>query len=106
MEHYIDKDTLVAEINRRIAFFSDINNKQVIDSNLDCAIAFAGLRDFLDTLDVKEVDLENEIKKIQRKYKTIEEYEGYPCTMYANDIEWIAKNFFELGLSVSNKARK
>jgi hypothetical protein len=44
------------------------------------------------------VDLKKEIKEVQRKYKTIEEYEGYPCTMYANDIEWIAKYFFELGL--------
>ena len=49
-------------------------------------------------LEVKEVDLDLEIKKAQRKYKTIEEYEGYPCTMYANNIECIAKHFFELGL--------
>jgi hypothetical protein len=43
-------------------------------------------------------DLEEEIKEVQRDYKTIEEYEGYPCTMYANGIEWIARHFFELGL--------
>lgn len=54
MKQYIDKAAIVAEINRRIAFFSDINDKQAIDS-LDCAIAFAGLRDFLDTIEVKEV---------------------------------------------------
>ena len=53
----IDKAAVVAEINRRIAFFSDINDKQAIN-NLDCAIAFAGLRDFLDTLEVKEVQEE------------------------------------------------
>ena len=52
----IDKEKVVVEIERRIAFFSDINNKQVVKSNLDCAIAFAGLRDFFDTLEVKEVD--------------------------------------------------
>ena len=52
----------------------------------------------------KEVDLEEEIKEVQHDYKTIEEYEGYPCTMYANDIEWIARHFFELGMQVSNKA--
>jgi hypothetical protein len=49
-----------------------------------------------------KVDLEKEIKKVQREYKTIEEYEGYPCTMYANDIEWIAKHFFKLGVNTSN----
>jgi hypothetical protein len=51
---------------------------------------------------VKEVDLKKEIKEVQRKYKTIEEYEGYPCTMYANSIEWIARHFFELGLKAQN----
>lgn len=51
----IDKAAVVAEIERRMRFFSDINDKQVID-NLDCAIAFAGLRDFLDTLEVKNVE--------------------------------------------------
>ena len=56
MAQYIDKSALVAEIERRIAFFSDINSKQAIYSSLDCAIAFAGLRDFLDTLEVKNVE--------------------------------------------------
>lgn len=53
----IDKAAVVAEINRRIAFFSDINSKQAIYNCLDCAIAFAGLRDFLDTLEVKNVEV-------------------------------------------------
>ena len=54
---------------------------------------------YKENLKVREVDLDKEIKKVQRKYKTIEEYEGYPCTMYANNIECIAKHFFELGLT-------
>lgn len=57
-------------------------------------------------VEVKEENLEKEIKEVQRNYKTIEEYEGYPCTMYANNIEWIAKHFFELGLKALQKGEK
>ena len=62
----IDKAAVVAEIERRIAFFSDINSKQAIYNNLDCAIAFAGLRGFLDTLEVKEI---NTIETPQNSFK-------------------------------------
>lgn len=47
--------------------------------------------------------LEQEIKKVQRKYKTIDEYNGYPTTIYSNDIEFIARHFFELGLNESKE---
>ena len=76
----IYKSAVVAEINRRIAFFSDINNKQVIDSNLACAIAFAGLRDYLDTIEVKEVDSESEQRMRECPYRRV------GCTMYADKI--------------------
>ena len=96
MTHLIDKTALVAKIERLV------NNQ---DSALDYEAALEDVRNFLDTIEVKEVDLEKEIKEVQRDYKTIEEYEGYPCTIYASDIEWIARHFFELGMQVSNKAR-
>lgn len=38
-------------------------------------------------------DLDEEIKKMQRRYKTVDEYEGYPATIYAPQIEYIAKHF-------------
>ena len=37
--------------------------------------------------------LEEEIKKMQRRYKTIEEYDGQYATLYASDIEHIARHF-------------
>ena len=40
-------------------------------------------------------DLEEEIKKIQRRYKTIEEYDGQYAPLYASDIEHIARHFAE-----------
>ena len=51
----------------------------------------------------EKLDLEKEIQEAQRNYKTIEEYKGYPCTMYADDIEWIARHFFELGLKAKGE---
>ena len=103
----IDKDALVAEIE---------NWKQ---HTLKCGYAGQGeyeegnkqgrldtcekILSFLDSLDVKEVDLEKEIKEVQRYYKTIDEYEGYFATIYASGIGWIAKHFYELGLKTQNQ---
>lgn len=93
----IDKDALVTEINQRV---EDYKSHKIDDSYHDGLIfALEDLRDdFINTLELKEVDLEKKIKEIQRKYKTIDEYEDYPSHIYSNDIEWIAKHFFELGL--------
>lgn len=38
-------------------------------------------------------DLEEEIKKMQRHYKAIEEYDGQYAPLYASDIEHIARHF-------------
>ena len=106
MEQYIPKSALVAEIERLIKknelYLDDKVSDEVRFQKTGAYSVLCDLRHFLDTLEVKEVDLDKEIKEVQRNYKTIEEYEGYPCTMYAGGIEWIAKHFFELGL----KARK
>jgi hypothetical protein len=52
----------------------------------------------------KEVYLDSEIKNIQKQYKTIDEYDGYPATIYASGIERIARHFFELGLKAQNQS--
>lgn len=99
----IDKDTLITEMERRRdAALMRQQNLEAIgqETALNEIVAFELNRiiSFINTMEVKEVNLEEEIKKVQRKYKTIEEYKGYPCAMYANSIEWIARHFFELGL--------
>jgi hypothetical protein len=53
MAHLIDKSAVVAEIERRIKFFTEESG----NSNSDIVIALFGLKSFLDTLEVKEVDL-------------------------------------------------
>ena len=95
----IDKDAVVAEIEslRRTTFTN-------FDEGVNATVQT--LLETLDTFEVKKLDLEKEIKEVQRNYKTIEEYAGYPCTMYANNIEWIAKHFFELGIKVAQKGEE
>ena len=52
MAQYIDKDALVAEIERRIQFFTEESG----NSNSDIVIALYGLLSFFDTLEVKEIN--------------------------------------------------
>lgn len=109
MVHLIDKDPLVAEIERRIKFQQTCIKtayRLTGKAEEEIILEYNQLLSFLDTLEVKEVDLDKEIKKVQRSYKTIDEYDGYPCTMYARGIELIAKHFFELGLRVNNEKEK
>jgi len=49
----------------------------------------------LDAVEVKEVDLEKEIKEVKHNYKVDDNRHTSICSA---DIEWLAKHFFELGL--------
>ena len=88
MTQYIDKATVVAEINRVL---NSYDPNQITSGRY----ALASLRDFLDTLEVKEVDLEKELKSwlVDDEY-----YEKY----VEADIRETAKHFFNLGLQVNN----
>lgn len=84
MAQYIDKSTLVAEIEKLKAYL------QIPNAQLEAIKVCDNVISVIDTLEVKEVDLEKEIGKY----------------LDANDIEFghqiklfdIAKHFFELGL--------
>ena len=92
MAQYIEKAALVAEINKRIidAPVNNIGHQRVW--------AYNDVKDILDTLEVKEVDLDAEL----------EHYKADQNIKYEEDINIFefAKHFFELGMSVSNKAQK
>ena len=93
MEQYIDKDALVAEIERRRNdYINSFMTEQVYMLN--------NVLDFLDTLKVKEVDLCKEEERIWKDFNMAE------CRLSKNDLEKISKHFFELGMQVSNKAQK
>ena len=97
MTHLIDKDALVAEIERRIKTNKEcmlgLRNLDYYQGKVD---ALNDTISSLNTIEVKEVDLENEIEL---------EYNPFDGLSF-EDFTRIAKHFFELGMQVSNKAQK
>ena len=93
MAHYIDKSVVVAEIERRI--------KEHHSGYLVC---LKDMLSFIDTLEVKDVDLEKELilwhKDHFKKEDTYEKYSGFYLTN--NSQLDLAKHFFELGMRVNN----
>ena len=87
MAQYIDKAAVVAEIERL---------KRNTFTNFDEGVNAAAqiLLDFLDALEMKEVDLEKEIKKY---------IENNICGYCVPGVEETAKYFFELGLKAKGE---
>ena len=89
----IDKDALVAEIERRIKVSQDYAKCNLTEStkigNQSQLLELNDILSFLDTFEVKEVDLEKEATKIVQSKEFIEGKES--------PILLIAKHFFELG---------
>ena len=99
MKQYIDKAAIVAEIERRIKETESMQPKfdQFWAGQIS---AFKGVLKILDTFEVKEVDLEKEIKEeyLKRRY-----YGGRNnMLVILNELQFnkIAKHFFELGLKI------
>lgn len=98
MTQYIDKDTIVAEITHKIkvleAFiknFDGISDKVKKAKNKIEVLGDVLL--FIDTLEVKEVDLEKEVNAfIDNEMKFLSDEVGY------DTLSTIARHFFELGL--------
>ena len=95
MAHLIDKSALVAEIEKRIQETESMHPKfdQFWAGQIS---AFKGILKILDTLEVKEVDLEKEYKDF------VEEDPVYNKLVNGIVGKAIANHFFELGLSVNN----
>lgn len=88
----IEKSALVAEIDKRLQQLTDAAFDSMIGRNL------IEIRELLDTLEVKEVDLEKEIE---------EHVLGMPMSEFTHDgevegyLDWAReefRHFFELGL--------
>lgn len=101
MKHYIDKDALVAEIERLVSNGkvkcqqTQKNNDQLSYIAWSEHIATCGkILSIIDTLEVKEVDLEKEFYNYIEHYRNRET--GY--TMFG-----IAEHFFELGIKAAQK---
>lgn len=94
MPQYIDKDAVVAEIERRIKEVSQIEKASYEVGLCD---AYKIVLRFLDTLEVKEVDLNAAVERYVEQHKS--EMQGYM------DIRRIARHFIELGLKASTERR-
>ena len=93
----IDKDALVVEIERLIT----PENGYSMDKLLD----------FIDTLEVKEMDLSKYINKYFKGwYVDLTDQGNILHTPDGNaglmSVKEVAKHFFELGMAVSNEAQK
>jgi len=85
----IDKDALVAVIER----LENKNCKNSNDFNLGAATYLGMLKQFINTLEVKEVDFEKEYKDFLK------------CDNGRSMFE-TAKHFFELGLNAAQKGEE
>ena len=93
MAHLIDKDALVAEIENKINKI-DLNSienwhyRLQREHNIE---VMKNIISIIDTLEVKGVDLEKEIELVKGDYEQVD-------VAWNNDFDFIAKDFFELGL--------
>ena len=108
----IDKDVVLAEIERRINAYQknfDKSDNKIARLSTDGRIAgLKGLLSFIDTLEVKEADLD-----FQMFAKEMDIVFALPSSETKNTEEeplnWeyaIAKHFFKLGMAVSSKSQK
>lgn len=93
MAQYIDKSAVVAEIER---IKNTEYNKNFISDDVACC-ALDMVIDIIDTLKVKEVDLEKEIILYKMRNPIIGHREGSLNNYMSN----VAKYFFELGLKLN-----
>ena len=102
MKHLIDKDALVAEINNRIDICNIKKQSCPVNTQVEAICdnkihAYKELLSFIDSQEVKEVDLEKEIQQHINDCLDIK----FPTTdikMIAKDVEFTARRFFKLGL--------
>ena len=111
MAQYIDKAVLVAEIEKRLDELWDLlpNASDVVKDNYTKEEAniigkyttLESFSKFLDTLEIKEVDLEKHIKEdIEDIFFDLDGVAVKGTTHYltVEDVKDIAKHFFELGI--------
>lgn len=96
MKHYIDKSALVAEIKSRISDI-EVSQKTGLIKKRDAdkkILLFKSVLSLIDTLEVKEVDIEKEFTNYAKDILACD-VQFEPFTHLYN----CAKHFFELGLS-------
>lgn len=100
MTKYIDKDALVAEIERLFKK-AEKSSGEYQNGAIHTLIT---LKDELDTFETKEVDLEKEVRNfLNDNYTSVEEPDEFlTTTMQIDDMTKFAEHFYALGLNVGN----
>jgi len=96
MEQYIKKSALVAEIERLIAELIKEGESTMFEQGRISAFEDAKL--FLDTLEVKDVDLEHEVESYWKQCDMTWCRDAYSMTHTRSMLSEIAKHFYSLGL--------
>ena len=98
MAQYIDKSALVAEINKlkNISLEYGYTTEQRVIVNVGKDLILKKLLDYIDTLEGMEINIEKEVN---------EHWDEWAKEDGFHSIDF-AKHFFELGISVSDKAQK
>jgi len=104
MKEYIDKSALVAEIDKHLSYYKDLKDRGILSKEGEAAYrAVRILKSDINSLEVKDVDLEKEINKyISDKFFGSETMGFFAVRTNEEpndqDIALCAKHFFELGL--------
>lgn len=108
MAQYIDKDTLVSEIEKLMNNYSELPTRNPYEDGLKDG-RLIGYKDALykiNSLESKEVDLEKEVIDWWNAHYSIKDYpfEGHAGHYLENStVIEIAKHFFEFGLKVKGE---
>ena len=101
MKEYIDKSALVAEIEKAIDESAPLHDQQCPwEDGYYCGLYKA--ESIIDTLEVKEVDMEKEINEWQGCEAFPEGVDITPLPKAMEIVEKTAKHFFELGMCAAN----
>ena len=95
----IDKASVVAKIDSMLKSVEHTSHCDEISFNSGRWKALTSIKDFLNTIEVKEVDIEKELNDYGYHY-------DYVSLADRKELVDFAKHFFELGMAVSNKAQK
>ena len=100
MKQLIDKSALVAEIERRRKDWRYGSSIEAKYKREECD----DILSFLDTLEVKEVDLEKELDKYTAdNFWALEGNNESPYLLEKDDMLKVAKYFYELGLKAKGE---
>ena len=104
MAHLIDKDAVLAIIEKELSYYKNLEDRGVLsEAGIAAYRVIRLLKSDIDSLEVKGVDLEKELKYYCNNYYNCDypkQLEEDTCSEVMPHIVSAAKHFFELGLKV------